>query len=40
MQPFLVAKNTDLIFDLQNDCIINSNLLGCATLVHKLSSLC
>ena len=31
MQPFLIVKNTDLIFDLQNDCIINTNLLGWAT---------
>ena len=31
MQPFLILKNTDLIFDLQNDCIIHTNLLGCAT---------
>ena len=31
MQPFLIVKNTDLIIDLQNDCIINTNLLGCAT---------
>ena len=31
MQPFLIVKNTDLIFDLQNDCIIHANLLGCAT---------
>ena len=31
MQPFLIVKNTDLIFDLQNDCIIHKNLLGYAT---------
>ena len=31
MQPFLIVKNTDLIFDLQEDCIIHTNLLGCAT---------
>ena len=31
MQPFLLVKNTDLIFDMQNDCIIPTNLLGCAT---------
>ena len=31
MQPYLIVKNTDLIFDLQNDCIIHTNLLGCAT---------
>ena len=31
MQAFLLVKNTDLIIDLQNDCIIHTNLLGCAT---------
>ena len=31
MQHFLIVKHTDLIFDLQNDCIIHTNLLGCAT---------
>ena len=32
MQPFLIVKNTDLIFNLKNDyIIIHTNLLGCAT---------
>ena len=31
MQPFVIVRNTDLIFDLQNDCIFHTNLLGCAT---------
>ena len=30
MQPFLIVKHTDLIIDLQNNCIIHTNLLGCA----------
>ena len=31
MQPFLIVKEQDLIFNLQNYCIIHSNLLGCTT---------
>ena len=31
MQPFLLVKHQDLLFDLQNDFIIQINLLACAT---------
>ena len=41
MQLFSIVKNTDLIFDLQNECIIHTNLLGCATTRRRgKTSLC
>ena len=36
MQPFLIVKNTDLIFYLQNDFIIHRNLPGGATTKQRL----
>ena len=29
MRPFLIVKHTNLIIELQNDCIIHTNLFGC-----------
>ena len=33
-EAILIVMHTDLVFELQNDCIIHKNLLGCATRKH------
>ena len=41
MQPFVIVKNTDLIFDFQNDCIIHANLLALQqSVTEKISRVC